>query len=163
MLRRVQARSVVCTHCACWLTPLFPSAPPHSTGQYFDGTIDEVRIWSRPLAQGEIKALMNTPLYAGDQVLSVTACCIGTDVALALRSSRLAFLSPRYTSRSSCQHPWRASMPSALPGTTVGMATLFNVWRRARRFLTTPEVTEILDHPDAHLTPSPAPCHMLCI
>eukprot|EP00327_Prymnesium_parvum_P017563 CAMPEP_0113242676 /NCGR_PEP_ID=MMETSP0008_2-20120614/7456_1 /TAXON_ID=97485 /ORGANISM="Prymnesium parvum" /LENGTH=381 /DNA_ID=CAMNT_0000090165 /DNA_START=11 /DNA_END=1156 /DNA_ORIENTATION=+ /assembly_acc=CAM_ASM_000153 len=37
------------------------------TGQFFNGTLDEVRVWSRALGWPEITARMNDPLYAGDQ------------------------------------------------------------------------------------------------
>jgi len=37
------------------------------TGKYFNGTIDEVRVWSRALGWSEITARMNEPLHAGDQ------------------------------------------------------------------------------------------------
>ena len=50
------------------------------SGKYFNGTIDEVRVWSRALAYYEVEAMMNTPLYAGDQECgssSTVLCCVG--------------------------------------------------------------------------------------
>jgi len=92
-------------------------------GEYFNGLIDEVRVYSRALAQSEIQADMNTPVGGGSGGLTALGEPAASPVSSPLTAEAMGPLVVEAAAR------WQDSFPqgtdlSALAGTPIQVADL---------------------------------------